>query len=66
MSRNGAASVAPVARSRISMRPPFSTMKRRPTSPGGAVAKTGSANPAATRVAAIALVVACGPFGSKP
>ena len=43
------------------MRPPFSTMKRRPTSPGGAVAKTGSANPAATRVAAIALVVACGP-----
>ena len=48
------------------MRPPFSTMKRRPTSPGGAVAKTGSANPAATRVAATALVVACGPFGSKP
>ena len=48
------------------MRPPFSTTKSWPRSSAGAVAKTGSANPEATRVAAMAETFACGPLGSKP
>jgi len=46
--------------------PAFSTTNSRSRSSGGAVAKTGSANPEVTRVAAMPEMFACGPFGSKP
>ena len=49
MVRNGVGEIWPVTRSRILIRPVRSTMKRRPKSSGGAVAKTGWVSPVATR-----------------
>ena len=56
----------PVARSRILICPVFSTMNRRPVSPGGAAANSGWLSPVATRVAMIAAGLALRSVRVKP